>query len=190
MINLTSSGRAFIKNTRNNPINRNRFTRSGRTQLPRGGASGPNQRSEQNHLQPSQEELLKEFSRIQSWTAPTSSRKETVAISELGTSIPTRDFPGIGASIRTSLAARARAKSSARLEMRLTRTPTAGLTSYLVTDGPISARSTVALILKRLQRFLPRMRIFWRTMFFSLIDFWACQAQRDQSLGVCTEGVP
>ena len=77
-----------------------------------------------------------------------SSRKDTVAISELGTSIPTKDFPGIGASIRTSFAAKARAKSSARLEMRLTRTPTAGLTSYLVTDGPISARSTVTLIPK------------------------------------------
>ena len=96
-----------------------------------------------------------------------SSRKETVAISELGTSIPTKDFPGIGASIRTSFAARARAKSSARFEIRLTRTPTAGLTSYLVTDGPISARSTLTSILKLL-KVSSKIRIFLRTMFFSL----------------------
>ena len=96
-----------------------------------------------------------------------SSRKVTVAISELGTSIPTRDFPGIGASIRTSLAARARAKSSARLEIRLTRTPTAGLTSYLVTEGPISARSTVTLIPK-LANVSSKILMFSRTIRFSL----------------------
>ena len=96
-----------------------------------------------------------------------SSRNGTVATSELGTSIPTRDFPGIGASIRTSLAAKARAKSSARLEIRLTRTPTAGLTSYLVTEGPISARSTVTLIPK-LAKVSSKTFIFSRTIFFSL----------------------
>ena len=76
------------------------------------------------------------------------SRKGTIATSVLGTSIPTKDFPGIGASIRTSLAAKARARSSAKLEMRLTRTPTAGFNSYRVTEGPISARSTTTLIPK------------------------------------------
>ncbi|CAG5138070.1 Uncharacterised protein [Streptococcus pneumoniae] len=96
-----------------------------------------------------------------------SSRKDTVAISELGTSIPIRDFPGIGASIRTSLAAKARARSSDRLEMRLTLTPTAGLTSYLVTDGPISARSTVTLIPK-LAKVASKILIFSLTIFFSL----------------------
>ena len=96
-----------------------------------------------------------------------SSRKVTVAISEFGTSIPTKDLPGIGASIRTSLAAKARAKSSARLEMRLTRTPTAGLTSYLVTDGPISARSTLARMPK-LANVSSKILIFSRTIFFSL----------------------
>ena len=110
------------------------------------------------------------------------SRKETVAISELGTSIPTRDFPGIGASIRTSLAARAKAKSSARLEMRLTRTPTAGFTSYLVTEGPISARSTVALILK-LAKVSSKMRIFWRTIFFSLDWFFGLSGAKRSMVG-------
>ena len=110
------------------------------------------------------------------------SRKETVAISELGTSIPTRDFPGIGASIRTSLAARAKAKSSARLEMRLTRTPTAGLTSYLVTEGPISARSTVALILK-LAKVSSKIRMFWRTIFFSLDWFFGLSGAKRSMVG-------
>ncbi len=96
-----------------------------------------------------------------------SSRKETVAISELGTSIPIKDFPGIGASIRTSLAARASAKSSARFEIRLTRTPTAGLISYLVTEGPISARSTLTSIPK-LWKVSSSTLIFLRTKFFSL----------------------
>ncbi|CGF61719.1 Uncharacterised protein [Streptococcus pneumoniae] len=85
----------------------------------------------------------------------------------MGTSIPIRDFPGIGASIRTSLAAKARARSSDRLEMRLTLTPTAGLTSYLVTDGPISARSTVTLIPK-LAKVASKILIFSLTIFFSL----------------------
>ena len=95
-----------------------------------------------------------------------SSRKVTVAISEFGTSIPTKDLPGIGASIRTSFAARASAKSSAKFEMRLTRTPTAGLTSYFVTDGPISARSTLTSIPKLL-KVSSKTLIFLRTIFFS-----------------------
>ena len=72
------------------------------------------------------------------------SRKPTVATCWFGTSIPISDFPGIGASIRISLAARANAKSSARWVIRLTLTPTAGRNSYFVTDGPRLTFSTVA----------------------------------------------
>ena len=64
------------------------------------------------------------------------SRKETIDISRLGTSIPINDFPGMGASIRISLAANARAKSSLKLTILLTFTPIAGCNSYSVTDGP------------------------------------------------------
>lgn len=70
------------------------------------------------------------------------SRKPTMATSELGISIPTTDLPGIGASILTSFAAKARAKSSWRFKIRLTFTPVAGLISYFETDGPTTADST------------------------------------------------
>ncbi len=63
--------------------------------------------------------------------------------------------------------------------MRLARTPTAGLTSYLV-EGPISARSCREMW--SLQRFLQN-RMFWRTV-FSLGLISACQARRDQWLGL------
>ena len=46
-----------------------------------------------------------------------------------GTSIPTADLPGIGASIRMLGAARLSFRSSARLVILLTRTPCAGSTS-------------------------------------------------------------
>jgi N6-L-threonylcarbamoyladenine synthase len=57
------------------------------------------------------------------------SRIVTTATSEFGTSIPIADFPGIGASIRMSLAASASAISSVKLTMRLTFTPTSGCNS-------------------------------------------------------------
>ena len=47
----------------------------------------------------------------------------------LGTSMPTTDFPGTGAWMRTLLAAKCRAMSSDRLVMRLTLTPGAGVSS-------------------------------------------------------------
>src|SRR5699024_11966941 len=76
--------------------------------------------------------------------ASISSLKPTVAGAWLGTSIPTKDFPGIGASIRIPLAAKARAKSSARWVILATFTPVAGFNSYSVTDGPRLTFSTVA----------------------------------------------
>ena len=94
----------------------------------------------------------------------------------------------MGASIRTSLAAKARARSSARLEMRLTRTPTAGLTSYLVTDGPISARSTVTLIPK-LAKVSSKILIFSRTIFFSLDWSLVYLGQRVVNLEVYIQGL-
>jgi len=49
-----------------------------------------------------------------------------MATSVLGTSIPMADLPGIGASIRIPLAASAKAKSSLKLTILLTLTPTSG----------------------------------------------------------------
>ncbi len=53
-----------------------------------------------------------------------------------GTSMPTADFPGIGASMRICVAASAIAISFCKLRIRLTFTPIAGSTSYCVTVGP------------------------------------------------------
>ena len=54
-----------------------------------------------------------------------------------GTSIPSADFPGIGASILISVAAKFRAMSSAKFVILLIFVPHAGLSSYLVTAGPL-----------------------------------------------------
>ena len=94
----------------------------------------------------------------------TISRKPTVAICWFGTSIPINDFPGIGASIRISLAASASAKSSAKWVIRLTFTPTAGRNSYLVTEGPKLTFSTVASTPKDF-------RVCWSVLVFFLILF-------------------
>ena len=64
------------------------------------------------------------------------SRSSTVAVSLFGTSMPTADLPGIGASMRTRAAASAKARSSAKAAILLTRMPGAGLSSYRVTTGP------------------------------------------------------
>ncbi|MDC9439229.1 hypothetical protein PSL64_17740, partial [Clostridioides difficile] len=61
-----------------------------------------------------------------------------------GISTPTKDLPGIGASIRVSFAAKARAKSSDKLTTRETFVPVANLISYLVIDVPTTADSTLA----------------------------------------------
>ena len=72
------------------------------------------------------------------------SLKETILIFPFGTSIPISDLPGIGASIRTSFAAKASAISSVKFTILLTFTPTAGWTSNFVTDGPKLALTTLA----------------------------------------------
>ena len=54
------------------------------------------------------------------------SRNETMAISEFGTSIPMADFPGIGASIRISFAAMLMLNHPDKLTILLTFTPTSG----------------------------------------------------------------
>ncbi len=66
-----------------------------------------------------------------------SSLRLTIVFSLLGTSIPTADFPGIGASILISLAARFSLISSVSPTILLTLTPGSGNISYLVTVGPI-----------------------------------------------------
>ncbi|MNN74947.1 hypothetical protein D3C81_1912070 [compost metagenome] len=54
------------------------------------------------------------------------SRIVTSDTSLFGTSMPIADLPGIGASIRISLAAKAKAISSVKLTIRLTFTPISG----------------------------------------------------------------
>ena len=66
----------------------------------------------------------------------TTDLKKTVAGFRLGISIPTDDFPGIGAMTRTLLASITRARSSAKATNLLTRTPSAGSTSNRVIMGP------------------------------------------------------
>ena len=76
------------------------------------------------------------------------SRSATVEIDELGISIPTTDFPGMGASMRIDGAANASAKSLSRVVILLTLTPTAGWSSYWVTAGPTLMLTTRASTLK------------------------------------------
>ncbi|MCY1425591.1 hypothetical protein D9M71_413820 [compost metagenome] len=54
------------------------------------------------------------------------SEKRTIWRSSLGISMPTVVLPGITSTTRTLITARERARSFARLEMRLTFTPAAG----------------------------------------------------------------
>src|SRR3989344_3751587 len=63
--------------------------------------------------------------------------KPIIATFLLGTSMPTRDLPGIGASIRIGYAARARDKSEFNEVMRDNFMPTAGLIVNWVTVGPM-----------------------------------------------------
>ena len=65
-----------------------------------------------------------------------SSLKYTILFSLFGTSIPTADLPGIGASIRISAAARLNLISSVSPTILLTFTPCSGNNSYRVTEGP------------------------------------------------------
>ena len=62
--------------------------------------------------------------------------KDTLPASLFGTSIPIAAFPGIGASIRISAAARLSFISSDSDTILLTLTPCSGCSSYLVTAGP------------------------------------------------------
>ena len=64
------------------------------------------------------------------------SRRSTMLFSLFGTSIPIAAFPGIGASILISVAARFNLISSDRFTILLTFTPISGCSSYLVTAGP------------------------------------------------------
>ena len=66
----------------------------------------------------------------------TSSLNDTATLCLFGTSIPTAAFPGIGASILMSAAARLSFMSSARFTILLTFTPISGVISNLVTAGP------------------------------------------------------
>ena len=72
------------------------------------------------------------------------SLKCTISFSLFGISIPTACLPGIGASILMLSAAKFNAISSAKFAILLTRTPSAGLISYLVIAGPTDTFSTFA----------------------------------------------
>ena len=64
------------------------------------------------------------------------SRNATGVFSLFGTSIPIAALPGMGASIRISVAARFNLISSASPTILLTLTPCSGCSSYRVTEGP------------------------------------------------------
>jgi len=65
------------------------------------------------------------------------SLKETIDDTKLGISTPTAGFPGIGASIRISLAAKANLISSCKDIILLTLVPVSNFNSYFVIEGPI-----------------------------------------------------
>ena len=71
-------------------------------------------------------------------------RRPTTCREGLGTSIPMRDWPGMGASMRMPGAARARARLRSRLVNLLTWTPTPGSMANWVTAGPVFTSRTVA----------------------------------------------
>mgnify|MGYP006921747541 CR=1 FL=1 len=72
---------------------------------------------------------------LNSWLS-NSSRRVTIATFWFGTSTPTSDFPGMGASIRIGWAASASARSLLNVVMRVSFTPRAGLKENCVTVGP------------------------------------------------------
>ena len=72
------------------------------------------------------------------------SLRPTTDLFFLGISIPTVCFPGIGASILIDSASKLNAISSAKLEILLTLTPSAGAISNLVITGPTETFSTFA----------------------------------------------
>ncbi len=95
------------------------------------------------------------------------SRKKTVLELRRGISIPTAAFPGMGASIRISLDARAREMSSARLTILLILVPGAGEISYLVRIGPFVILTTLAVtpnVLKTSSRSLGLCRSLFKSI--------------------------
>ena len=91
------------------------------------------------HLPPMSLPTLKEdldFALLNSSESITS-RRETVVTALLGTSIPTTEILPGTAAIRTPVAPRLSAISSAAVVSLLKRTPFSSSTSYLVTLGPL-----------------------------------------------------
>ncbi|COF57597.1 Uncharacterised protein [Streptococcus pneumoniae] len=72
------------------------------------------------------------------------SRRNTGLLSLFGTSIPIALFPGIGASIRISFAAKLNLISSLKFVILFTFTPGSGCTSKRVTAGPCDTLITCA----------------------------------------------
>ena len=102
------------------------------------------------------------------------SLKDTKLVWLFGTSIPTYGFPGIGASIRISLAARARAISSLKFTILLTFTPIAGWISYFVTAGPSIGFGMTLASTPKLANVRSKIRIFRSTIVrsFDWSDCW------------------
>ncbi len=90
-----------------------------------------------------------------------SSRRTTGEFSLFGTSMPTAAFPGIGASIRISVAARFSLISSESFVIWFTFTPCSSFNSYCVTAGP-------QLILLTVTRTPKLCKVFWS---FSAVSF-------------------
>ena len=110
-----------------------------------------------------------------------SSLKCTALGVSFGTSMPTADFPGIGASIRMLGAARLSLRSSARFVILLTRTPCAGSTSKRVTVGPQVTAPISTSTLKLCSVSLSRIAVSRRSL--SLTPFCAFGGRLSRSIG-------
>ena len=108
-----------------------------------------------------------------------SSRIDTPLFTELGTSMPTAALPGMGASIRTWVAAKFRAISSDKLVILEIRTPAAGFSSYRVTVGPRLMSVMVASTLKEWRVSISRSALDFSSPLTSFTDLCWAGVSRD-----------
>ena len=110
------------------------------------------------------------------------SRKLTIERCLFGTSIPTAARPGIGATIRTELAARLSAILSCSVTILLSFTPGAGASSNIVTTGPFFMPIISASILNWL-----RVSLSLRESAFvcsSIIQYWSFSYSSRSDVGI------
>ena len=112
------------------------------------------------------------------WGDSIISRSPTVAIPELGISIPTTGRPGTGSSMRRVWAARTSCRSASKDLIFFTEMPSAGLSRNCVTRGPMRASLTVTGTLKA-----PRVRSI-RRAFSATSASLICSAVVEERMAV------